>query len=186
VEIGKFIYLKTFPFSIMAIERQTMADVITKIKAKRERQGKHRWIDLYVGRLNSEGGMAADAILKEETARRRREGVAAIKLRTIERVLNKEGFPLYGTARKGVAERRNFTTTLPPTNKGVGQLIQRVRGEVTKLERMIEAVGLSPAEQEFCYLWMENYPDEVIVGLMELGDVELKNMKELLGLEGGR
>ena len=157
-----------------------MADVMKAGK----KQGKHRWIDLYLERLNSEKGMAADAIFKEEDARRQREGVKAIKLRSIERVLNKKGYPLYGTARAAVAERRSFTTTLAPTEKGVGRLIQRVREEVTKLEVMIKAVKLSPAEQEFCYLWLENYPDDVIAGLMDMPDAKLKAMKEKLGLEG--
>lgn len=163
-----------------------MADVVrgkTKAEPKKGRE-KHRWIEWYLERLNSEKGMSAEAILKEENARRRREGVTAIKLRSIERVLNKEGFPLYGTARKAVAERRGFTATLAPTEKGVGQLIQRVRGEVTKLEQMMKAAKLSPTEQEFCYLWLENYPDDVIGGLMDLPDAEMKAMKEKFGLEG--
>ena len=157
-----------------------MADVVKM--ATRKRKGKHRWIDLYVERLNSEKGVAAEAIFNEENARRRREGVAEIKLRSIERVLNKMGFPLYGTALAGVAERRNFTTTLAPTAKGVGQLIQRVRGNVIKLKEIVDAGVLSPKEEEFCYLWMENYPDEVIGGLMDLMEVELKAMKEKFGL----
>lgn len=154
-----------------------MADVIT-MKGEKKSQGKHQWIEHYVERLESDKGMAADAILIEENARRERDGVSGIKLRSIERVLNKRGFPLYGTARKAVAERRDFTTTLASTEKGVGQLIQRIRDEVTKLERMIKTVELSPSEVEFCYLWMENYPDEVIAGLMDLGDTELKEIKE--------
>ena len=182
MEIERFIYLKAFRLYYMAtsVKHHTMADVVRE--TKKGYQGKHRWIERYLERLQSEKGMAAEAILKVENARRQQEGVKEIKLRSIERVLNEEGFPLYGTARATVVERRDFITTLPPTEKGVGRLIQRVREEVVKLEQMMKAVALSPAEQEFCYLWMENYPNEVIAGLMDLGDTELKEMKEKLGL----
>ena len=59
------------------MEHQTMADVVAG--ATRKRAGKHRWIERYLERLQSEKGLAADAILKEENARRRRDGVKAMR-----------------------------------------------------------------------------------------------------------
>jgi hypothetical protein len=135
---------------------------------------KQHWMDCYIERLNSEGGMAAEEIYEEENARRAKEGLPLLKFNSIGRTLNTFGYPKAGTKHK-----QHLT---PVTPMRIGTFMKDIKRKVEKLSELIKEERLSHLEEEFIWLFIENYPEPQIEDMLQVDKVELEKIKKKLHL----
>jgi len=134
---------------------------------------KQHWMDRYIERLNSGEGMSAEEIHEEENARRAKEGLPLLKFNSIGRTLNSFGYPKAGTKHKHL-------TQVKPVH--IGTFMQDIKRKVEKLSELIKEEKLSYSEEEFIWLFIENYPEPQIVDMLQLDSVELEEIKKKLDL----
>jgi hypothetical protein len=141
-------------------------------KAKGAVKPQH-WMTRYLERLNSEEGLSAEEIFEEENARRAKEGLPLLKFNSIGRTLNTFGYPKSGTKHKRVAE-------VKPTR--IETLIKEIKRKVEKLSELIKEEKLSHVEEEFIWLFIEDYPESQIVDMLQLDEAKLEEIKKKLRL----
>ncbi len=141
-------------------------------KAKEVVKPQH-WMTRYLERLNSEKGMSAEEIYEEENARRAKEGIPLLKFNSIGRTLNTFGYPKAGTKHKRVAQ-------VKPTH--IDTVIRDIKRRVEKLGELIKEEKLSHVEEEFIWLFIEDYPESQIVDMLQLDEAGLKEIKKKLHL----
>ncbi|RLG33277.1 hypothetical protein DRN80_04925 [Methanosarcinales archaeon] len=135
--------------------------------------GKQHWMYRYVDRLNSEEGMSAEEIYEEENARRAAEGLPLLKFNSVGRTLNTFGYPKSGTKRKQLEEVKQVR---------IGVFIKELKRKVEKLSELIKEENLSPLEQEFVWLFIEDYPESQIRDMLHLDEEEMQEIKKKLHL----
>lgn len=131
------------------------------------------WMTRYLERLNSEEGMSAEEIFEEENARRAEEGLPLLKFNSIGRTLNTFGYPKAGTMHGHLAQ-------VKPVR--IGAFMKDIKRKVEKLGELIKGEGLSHLEEEFIWLFIENYPESQIVDMLQLDEARLKEIKKKLQL----
>ena len=131
------------------------------------------WMTRYLERLNSEEGMSAEEIYEEENARRAKEGLPLLKFNSIGRTLNTFGYPKSGTKHKRLAE-------VKPTR--IETVIKEIKRKVEKLGELIKEENLSHVEEEFIWLFIEDYPESQIADMLQLDQAELGAIKKKLHL----
>ncbi|MCW3133361.1 MAG: hypothetical protein N2V78_03425 [Methanophagales archaeon] len=131
------------------------------------------WMNRYLERLNSEEGMSAEEIYEEENARRAKEGLPLLKFNSIGRTLNTFGYPKSGTKHKRLAE-------VKPTR--IETVIKDIKRKVEKLGELIKEENLSHVEEEFIWLFIEDYPESQIADMLQLDQAELGAIKKKLHL----
>jgi hypothetical protein len=135
---------------------------------------KQHWMNRYLERLKSEEGLSAEEIHEEENARRASEGLPLLKFNSIGRTLNTFGYPKSGTRHKHVAPARTVR---------IETVIKEIKRKVEKVSELIEEEKLSHVEEEFVWLFMENYPESQIADMLQLDNGELEKIKEKLHLD---
>ena len=131
------------------------------------------WMNRYLERLNSEEGMSAEEIYEEENARRAKEGLPLLKFNSIGRTLNTFGYPKSGTKHKRLAE-------VKPTR--IETVIKDIKRKVEKLGELIKEENLSHVEEEFIWLFIEDYPESQIADMLQLDQAALGAIKKKLHL----
>ncbi len=133
---------------------------------------KEHWMNRYLERLNSEAGLSAEVIYEEENARRSKEGIPLLKFNSIGRTLNTFGYPKAGTIRnKQLAEAKPVR---------IGAFIKDLKGKVTRISELMEEEKLSQKEQEFIWMYIEDYPESQIADMLHLDGMELQEIKQKL------
>ncbi len=133
----------------------------------------NHWMIRYLEQLNSEEGMSAEKIFEEENARRAKEGLPLLKFNSIGRTLNTFGYPKSGTKHKHLVE-------VKPT--GIETVIKDIKRKVEKLSELIKEENLSDVEEEFIWLFIEDYPESQIVDMLQLDKKQLGEIKKKLHL----
>ncbi len=141
-------------------------------KAKGAVKPQH-WMTRYLERLNSEEGLSAEEIFEEENARRAKEGLPLLKFNSIGRTLNTFGYPKSGTKHKRIAG-------VKPTR--IETVIKDIKRKVEKLSELIKEENLSDVEEEFIWLFIEDYPESQIVDMLQLDEAKLGEIKKKLHL----
>ncbi|MCK4476411.1 MAG: hypothetical protein KAU16_06760 [Methanophagales archaeon] len=141
-------------------------------KAKEVVKPQH-WMNRYIERLNREEGMSAEEIYEEENARRAEEGLPLLKFNSIGRTLNTFGYPKAGTKQRHLAQ-------VKPVR--IGTFMKDIKRKVEKLGELIKEEKLSHLEEEFIWLFIENYPESQIVDMLQLDEAGLKGIKKKLHL----
>ena len=131
------------------------------------------WMNRYLEQLNTEEGMSADEIFEEENARRAKEDLPLLKFNSIGRTLNTFGYPKSGTKHK-------HAVVVKPT--GIETVIKDIKRKVEKLTGLIKEEKLAPTEEEFIWLFIENYPESQIVDMLQLNKKQLGEIKKKLHL----
>jgi hypothetical protein len=131
------------------------------------------WMNRYLERLNSEEGMSAEEIYEEENARRAEEGLPLLKFNSIGRTLNTFGYPKAGTRHRHLAQ-------VKPAR--IGTFMKDIKRKVEKLGELVKEEELSHLEEEFIWLFIENYPESQIVDMLQLDEAGLKEIKQKLQL----
>ena len=134
---------------------------------------KQHWMNRYLERLKSEEGMSSEEIYEEENERRTSEGLPLLKFNSIGRTLNTFGYPKAGTKNRHLAQVR-------PTP--IATVMRDIKQKVEKLSGLIKGEQLSQTEEEFIWLFIENYPESQITDMLQLDEVELGEIKEKLQL----
>jgi len=136
---------------------------------------KEHWMNRYLERLSSEAGLSAEEIYEEENARRTGEGgIPLLKFNSIGRTLNTFGYPKAGTSRD------KQTAEVKPVRIGV--FLKDLKRKVTKISELIKEEKLSNTEEEFIWMYLEDYPESQIADMLHLDAVELKEIKQKLQL----
>lgn len=133
----------------------------------------NHWMNRYLEQLNTEEGMSAEEIFEEENARRAKEDLPLLKFNSIGRTLNTFGYPKSGTKHKRLVE-------VKPT--GIEMVLKDTKRKVEKLTRLIKEEKLLPIEEEFIWLFIENYPESQIVDMLQLNKKQLGEIKKKLHL----
>ncbi|RJS81119.1 hypothetical protein CW713_06680 [Methanophagales archaeon] len=141
-------------------------------KAKGAVKPQH-WMTRYLERLNSEEGLSAEEIYEEENARRAKEGLPLLKFNSIGRTLNTFGYPKSGTKHKRVAEVKSTR---------IETVIKEIKRKVEKLCELIKEEKLSHVEEEFIWLFIEDYPESQIKDMLQLDEAKLEEIKKKLRL----
>ncbi len=134
---------------------------------------KQHWMNRYLERLKNEEGMSSEEIYDEENERRTSEGLPLLKFNSIGRTLNTFGYPKAGTKNRHLAQVRQTP---------VATIMSEIKQKVEKLSRLIKEEKLSQTEEEFIWLFIENYPESQITDMLQLDEVELEEIKEKLQL----
>ncbi|MBA7528968.1 hypothetical protein ES705_21160 [subsurface metagenome] len=132
------------------------------------------WMNRYLERLNSEDGMSAEEIHEEENARRAKEGLPLLKFNSIGRTLNTFGHPKAGTKHK------QHLAPVKPVR--IGTFMKDIKRKVEKLSELIKEERVSHVEEEFIWLFIENYPEPQIVDMLQVDKIELEKIKKKLDL----
>ena len=133
----------------------------------------NHWMNRYLEHLNTEEGMSAEEIFEEENARRAKEDLPLLKFNSIGRTLNTFGYPKSGTKHKRLVE-------VKPT--GIETVLKDIKRKVEKLTRLIKEEKLASIEEEFIWLFIENYPESQIVDMLQLNKKQLGEIKKKLHL----
>jgi len=131
------------------------------------------WMNRYLEQLNTEEGMSAEEIFEEENARRAKEDLPLLKFNSIGRTLNTFGYPKSGTKHKP-------SVVIKPT--GIETVLKDIKRKVEKLTGLIKEEKLSSIEEEFIWLFVENYPESQIVDMLQLDKKQLGEIKKKLHL----
>jgi hypothetical protein len=131
------------------------------------------WMNRYLEQLNTEEGLSADEIFEEENARRAKEDLPLLKFNSIGRTLNTFGYPKSGTKHK-------HAVVVKPT--GIETVIKDIKRKVEKLTGLIKEEKLASTEEEFIWLFIENYPESQIVDMLQLDKKQLGEIKKKLHL----
>jgi len=143
------------------------------MKKKIEGVSEQHWMYRYVERLDSEEGMSAEEIYEEENARRAAAGLPLLKFNSVGRTLNTFGYPKSGTKRKRLEKVKPMR---------IGVFIKELKRKVDKLSELINEENLSHLEQEFVWLFIEDYPESQIMDMLHLGEEEMQEIKKKLHL----
>ena len=131
------------------------------------------WMNRYLEQLNTEEGLSADEIFEEENARRAKVDLPLLKFNSIGRTLNTFGYPKSGTKHK-------HAVVVKPT--GIETVIKDIKRKVEKLTGLIKEEKLASIEEEFIWLFIENYPESQIVDMLQLNKKQLGEIKKKLHL----
>ena len=131
------------------------------------------WMNCYLEQLNTEEGLSADEIFEEENARRAKVDLPLLKFNSIGRTLNTFGYPKSGTKHK-------HAVVVKPT--GIETVIKDIKRKVEKLTGLIKEEKLASTEEEFIWLFIENYPESQIVDMLQLDKKQLGEIKKKLHL----
>ena len=131
------------------------------------------WMNSYIERLSSEEGMLAEEIFEEENALRAKEGIPLLKFNSIGRTLNTFGYPKAGTKHERLVQ-------VKPTH--IETVIKDIKRKVEKLTELIKEEKVSHVEEEFIWLFIEDYPESQIADMLQLDEVELGEIKKKLHL----
>jgi hypothetical protein len=131
------------------------------------------WMNRYLEQLNTEEGLSADEIFEEENARRAKVDLPLLKFNSIGRTLNTFGYPKSGTKHK-------HAVVVKPT--GIETVIKDIKRKVEKLTGLIKEEKLASTEEEFIWLFIENYPESQIVDMLQLNKKQLGEIKKKLHL----
>ena len=131
------------------------------------------WMNRYLEQLNTEEGMSAEEIFEEENARRAKVDLPLLKFNSIGRTLNTFGYPKSGTKHKHAVE-------VKPT--GIETVLKDIKRKVEKLTGLIKEEKLASIEEEFIWLFIENYPESQIVDMLQLNKKQLGEIKKKLHL----
>lgn len=133
----------------------------------------NHWMNRYLEHLNTEEGMSAEEIFEEENARRAKVDLPLLKFNSIGRTLNTFGYPKSGTKHKRLVE-------VKPT--GIEAVLKDIKRKVEKLTRLIKEEKLASIEEEFIWLFIENYPESQIADMLQLNKKQLGEIKKKLHL----
>jgi len=134
---------------------------------------KDHWMRAYLKRVASKEGLSAEEIYEEENARRAREGIPLLKFNSIGRTLNTFGYPKAGTRKdKQPAEAK-------PAAR-IGVFLKDVKRKVANISELVKEEKLSHVEQEFIWMYIEDYPESQIADMLNLKDSELGAIKQKL------
>jgi len=64
----------------------------------------------------------------------------------------------------------------------IGVFIKELKRKVDKLSELINEENLSHLEQEFVWLFIEDYPESQIMDMLHLGEEEMQEIKKKLHL----
>ncbi len=131
------------------------------------------WMNRYLEQLNTEEGLSADEIFEDENARRAKVDLPLLKFNSIGRTLNTFGYPKSGTKHK-------HAVVVKPT--GIETVIKDIKRKVEKLTGLIKEEKLASTEEEFIWLFIENYPESQIVDMLQLNKKQLGEIKKKLHL----
>ncbi len=131
------------------------------------------WMNRFIERLNSEEGMLAEEIFEEENARRAKEGLPLLKFNSIGRTLNTFGYPKAGTKHERLVQ-------VKPTH--IETIINDIKQKVEKLTELIKEEKVSHVEEEFIWLFVEDYPESQIADMLQLDKKQLGEIKKKLHL----
>ncbi len=131
------------------------------------------WMNRFIERLNSEEGMLAEEIFEEENARRAKEGLPLLKFNSIGRTLNTFGYPKAGTKHERLVQ-------VKPTH--IETIINDIKRKVEKLTELIKEEKVSHVEEEFIWLFVEDYPESQIADMLQLDKKQLGEIKKKLHL----
>ncbi len=131
------------------------------------------WMNRFIERLNSEEGMLAEEIFEEENARRAKEGLPLLKFNSIGRTLNTFGYPKAGTKHERLVQ-------VKPTH--IETVINDIKRKVEKLTELIKEEKVSHVEEEFIWLFVEDYPESQIADMLQLDKKQLGEIKKKLHL----
>jgi len=133
---------------------------------------KEHWMNCYLERLNSKEGLSAEEIYDEENVRRTSEGIPLLKYNSIGRTLNTFGYPKAGTSKNTqLAEAKPVR---------IGVFLKDLKRKVANISELINEEKLSHAEQEFIWLYIEDYPESQIADMLHLDATELDDIKQKL------